>query len=296
MKSVLAFSLILILLLTMQAKAEELPQPGWLPDNPLYIIKRIGENVKLWLTFDPATKANLRLEIAATRLAELNATIESGKLQYVEKLREEYEWEINETEKEFNVTLGLGRNETALAEHICNMTYKHVTVLQRVLEKAPESAKLTIEGVINASVERHENCIENILDKINKTEESFKWKNCTSDAECLNLNITCPAFLERNITCYIPANQTEGTCLCLAKWKLKILNCTADSECRDTVCPMILDNDTAICLNGNCSCGTKWQLRNRTEWMERFGETLTEKIEGIQEKINEKIQHRSGKD
>lgn len=295
MKRGLIFSLLLVLLLSMQARAEELPQPGWLPDHPFYIIKRIGENIKLWLAFDPTTKARIRLEIAATRLAELNASVESGKLQYVERLREEYEWETNKTEEELNVTFGLGRNETTLAEHICNMTYKHVEVLQGVLEKAPDQAKPTIERVINASIQRHENCVEGILNIINRTEENVGWRKCKNDTDCLNLNITCPSFLERNITCYISPNQTEGVCLCMARWKLSVLNCTIDLDCRNITCPMVLGNDTGVCFNGKCMCGARWQLENKTEWKERFGEELNKTIEDMLEKIKEKVQHKIGK-
>jgi hypothetical protein len=64
------------------------------------------------------------------------------------------------------------------------------------------------------------------------------------------------------------------------------INCTDDSECRDLVCPAILGNDTAICLNGRCVCGARWQIRNRTELRERFREELREEIiERIRERV-----------
>jgi len=273
------------LILVSSVIAEELPNAGILPDSPLYPVKILFEKVHVWLTFNSEAKTKLTLHYAGERLSELNETIRMGKWQYVEKLKEEYENDINETEVEMNKTFGLGRNATALAEHVCNMTYKHILVLQVVLEKAPESAKKGLERAINASINGHENCLGRLEEALNETNDTAGKFNCTTDNQCANITAKCPTTSGYQMNCFIPENRTSGFCKCQATWKKTMVNCTDDSGCKELVCPMVLGNDTGICLNGRCACGAKWQLRNMTEWKERFGEEYNSTIENIQEKI-----------
>lgn len=271
------------MILVNAAIAEELPNPGILPDSPFYPVKRFVENVKLWFTFDPEAKANFQSFLADERLAELNETIAKGQYQYVQGIENDYENNINETGTEMNRTFGLGRNATALAEHVCNMTYKHIDVLQRVLERAPESARKGLERAMNASINGHENCLGRLEESLNETNETLRRFGCTSDAACAELNIRCPASLGYQTGCFIPENRTVGFCRCIASWKKNVVNCTDDSDCNGIVCPMVVGNDTAVCLNNTCACGGRWQLINATEWRERFGEEYTNITEHVEE-------------
>jgi hypothetical protein len=80
--------------------------------------------------------------------------------------------------------------------------------------------------------------------------------------------------------------------MCLPRWNRTRINCTDDSECRGLVCPAILGNDTAICLNGRCVCGARWQIMNRTELKERFREEFREEFTNRTEEIIERIRER----
>lgn len=286
----LILGILAILLLGSAVMAQELPNPGMLPDSPFYPVKRFVENVRLWLTFDSEARARFQAFLAEQRLAELNATIAKGNFQHVQKLEDDYENDVNETETEMNRTFGLGKNATSLAEHVCNMTYKHILVLQRVLERAPEPAKKGLERAINASVKGHENCLERLEDVLNETNDTLRRFRCVADAECLNLTVKCPESLGFQVGCFIQENRTVGSCKCMAKWNKTAINCTDDEDCRVLACPLILGNDTAICLNNRCFCGARWQLVNRTEWKERFREEYTNYTAEIQEMIREKIE------
>lgn len=213
MSKFLAVFILSLLLFSSVAIAEELPKQRVAPGNPLYPLKKLYEKVQIWFAFSPEAKAALRLHYAQVRLSELNETIAKGKLQYAEKLKEDYENEINEAEKILKKTEALGRNVTALAEHVCNVTYKHVLVLERVWEKVPEQAKPAIEHAINISIEKHENCAERILTRINQTVERVKRFNCTADADCRNL--FCPQVLGMDT----PVCE-EGKCKCGGKWEI----------------------------------------------------------------------------
>lgn len=286
----LASILSLMLLISLAAAKDELPKPNILPDHPLYPVKTFFERVRLWLTFDPEAKARFHAYLAEQRLAEMNEMVVRGKYQYIYRLREEYEKELEETENEANKTFGLGKNATALLEHVCNVTYKHILVLERVLSKAPEAAREGLERAINASIKGHMKCLERVEKLLNKTNESLGKRLCVSDEECEALKEWCPLVFGFKTSCLMIPNRTTGICRCIPAWNRTWSNCTDDSECRNLPCPRILGNDTSVCLNGRCICGAKWQLRNRTEWRERFEWEFSNTTFRIQERIRERFE------
>ncbi|MDI6798656.1 MAG: DUF5667 domain-containing protein [Candidatus Aenigmarchaeota archaeon] len=397
----LGMTILVIGMLSTSVIAQELPGAGITPDSWLYGFDRFFERVQLFFTFDPAAKARLRLQFAGERIAEANEMVRRGKPEFVQDLMREHELELSEAEKEVeglravgrNVTLlvehisnvtyrhitvleevlekspeqakpaiehainasmkehetaieglsedlperatellmrlaenrlgranrkvlerrieeagkviedyervmnksidmtekteGLGRNVTALAEHVCNMTYKHILVLERVLANVSEEAKPAIEHAINASMKGHENCMNRILRIINKSVEKGKWKACTSDEECEEILTYCPVEFGFEVKCHIPLNRTEGICHCWPKWRKLWINCTTDADCRNLICPMVIGSDTPICEANRCICGARWEMANRTEWRERFGEELTSEVQERIEKIEE---------
>lgn len=143
--------------------AEELPDPGVTPDSWLYGLDRAFERINLALTFDRAAKAEKHLQIASERIAELKAMVDKGKPEFAGRLRKDYETEINEAENDIARARALGKNVTALSEHVANVTSKHITVLQGLLDKVPEQARLAIEHAINVSRRGHERAVESIL-------------------------------------------------------------------------------------------------------------------------------------
>ena len=104
----------------------------------------------------------------------------------------------------------------------------------------------------------------------------------------------------RKLTCFIPGNRTVGVCVCRPAWNVTRIiktrmNCTDDSECRWLKCPMILSSDTPVCVNNRCTCGARWQLKNATEWKERFKQELTNKTLKIREMIRQKVEAEVGR-
>jgi len=221
---------------------EDLPEPGILPDSPFYPVKIFVEKVKVWITFDPEARAKIHLQYLEIRLAEMKEMIKRNKTEYVEGILRDFETEQNYFEADSNRTRALGRNITALAEHVSNVTHKHIIILEKILAKVPEQARPAIEHAINVSIRGHEQAVESILSRINKTMEEVRKVNCTVDADCAGL-----------------------------------------------VCPMVLGSDTPVCKEGKCKCGGKWEIVNKTEWRERFGEELTNETQKIQDRIRERI-------
>lgn len=59
---------------------------GLLPNNPLYFIKPLTENIQLFFTFDPVAKTEKQLWIAEERLAEMNFLLEQKYYEDVGKI------------------------------------------------------------------------------------------------------------------------------------------------------------------------------------------------------------------
>lgn len=165
MKQVI-LTLTLVSLLSFSVSAQNLPNPGVTPDSWMYGLDRAFEKISLALTFDKVKKAEKRLLMASERIAELKAMVDKGKPEFVDKLRSAYENGINETENDIEAARALGKNVTLLAEHVSNMTYKHVLVLQGLLDKVPEQARPSIERAINVSQTGHERAVERVRNQV----------------------------------------------------------------------------------------------------------------------------------
>ena len=75
--------------------AGSLPEPGILPDHPLYFLKRAGERVRLFLSFSDEGKASLHLNFAKLRLAETRKL--AAKNKTVDNVVGEFNLELNLT-------------------------------------------------------------------------------------------------------------------------------------------------------------------------------------------------------
>ncbi|RLI82847.1 hypothetical protein DRP07_04430, partial [Archaeoglobales archaeon] len=134
--SSLALTLALLTLIS-SAAAQELPDPGITPDSWMYGIKRAFESITLILTFDEVAKVEKRLQYAELRLIEAKVMAEKGKPEYVEKLLEDYQKELEEVSK----VIPSAKDKEKLSELVALATSRHLEVLDKVTEVVPEEAK-----------------------------------------------------------------------------------------------------------------------------------------------------------
>jgi|Deesub1362B_J571_1020462.scaffolds.fasta_scaffold02634_6 hypothetical protein len=134
--SSLALTLAMFVLISVAA-AQELPDPGILPDSWMYGIKRAFESISLILTFDEVAKVEKRLQYAELRLIEAKVMAEKGKPEYVEKLLGDYQKELEEVSK----VISSAKNKERLSELVALATSRHLEVLDSVIEVVPEEAK-----------------------------------------------------------------------------------------------------------------------------------------------------------
>jgi hypothetical protein len=234
-------------------------------------LKKLGEII-------PERSAQLYLDIAKKKLEKALEKVERGRVEEFEELVEEYKEEMDKSLNMTNKAERFGKNVTSLVEHVCNMTYKHIEVLEDVLEEVPESAKPAIQHAIEVSLRKHENCMKNILKRVNKTLEDVKKFSCEVDEDCSGLR--CPCLTIWGIEC--EAICEDGKCKC----QPRIITCTVDAECEHLACPMMVGRDTPVCQEGRCICGPKWKI-SKTEWEKRFGEKWTNKTEEKVERMKQ---------
>lgn len=162
---------------------------GTLPDSPFYGLKRFGEGIQSFFTFDQIEKTKLKYRLAQLRLMEADAMASLNKTQLAGNALNEYEDDLNEAASDKERLSASGRNTTELADIVGNGTYRHILVLQNVYGKVPDSAKSAIMDAI-----------EKTLEKQGQISQEH------SDAGLVNITITIG---NRTITRQVPAGFAE---------------------------------------------------------------------------------------
>ncbi len=136
-----------------QETDEVLPDAGLTPASPLHIFERFSDWTRLnLLTFNAVRKAEVKVEIAEKRLAELKAVVESGAESAVVERAEGFarvraeaaEGDLERLDTE-------GRNLDSLIAKFNDLSLKQQSVLEGVLDKAPEHAREALNRALESS-------------------------------------------------------------------------------------------------------------------------------------------------
>lgn len=135
-----------------QQQADDLPDPGMLPDHPLYFMTSAWERVGTFFTFGEASKAERELELAGKRLAEARALAEQGKPEAAERAAERYRKQLDRALSKAEEARAEGEDpEGEALNDVSEATSRHQAVLADVYEKMPEEARPGIERAMEAS-------------------------------------------------------------------------------------------------------------------------------------------------
>lgn len=118
------------------AQANNLPPAGTLPSSPLFFFERFFEGVGTFFTFGEANKARRYLALSEERLAEAQALAEQQDDENTTKATDLYEEQLAEAKKRAQRT-----GEIDLEAEVTEATTKHLSVLDRVIERVPEQAR-----------------------------------------------------------------------------------------------------------------------------------------------------------
>lgn len=151
-----------IFLMAQVAYADHLPNPGILPDNPFYGLKKAFEGLGTVFTFDQVAKAERYVKLAETRLAEADQMVEKGKPEFVSQLTSEYEDNLQRANEISVAAQGVGRNVTRVRELVALATSVHQDVLRDILERVPDEAKPAIERALENSKKGQEEALSRL--------------------------------------------------------------------------------------------------------------------------------------
>ncbi len=139
---------------------------GALPGSALYGVKRFGESLDLFFTFDDARKANKKYEFAEKRLIEAEKMADKDNYELALKTLRDYSKDIDEAGKEhekfFQEPVG-----KELAGRADERIYRHVLVLEKIHSEVPENEKLEVRDILEASVDSHGRMAEKDIEREN---------------------------------------------------------------------------------------------------------------------------------
>lgn len=158
----------------------------------------------------PERAAQLSAEFAEKRMIRAKEMFEVGKHEQAQRMLRRYNESMEEVEDAMKVAEKRGLNVTELAEHVGNMTYKHVEVLEALLKKVPEQAKPHIEHAINVSIRGHETSVNRTQMRIRRVIGEIVKTSCERDADCRAL--ICPQVIGSDT----PVCK-DGKCWCGSK-------------------------------------------------------------------------------
>lgn len=124
---------------------------GWTPDNPLYLLKTVQENLALTFTFDPLKKAETRLAVAGERLSEMQIMVETGKSNLVTGVADSYQKTMGAVAANLTTLKKQKQNVAPLLVAVDQEAAKHVLTLEEVAVKAPPQAAEGLTAAIQAS-------------------------------------------------------------------------------------------------------------------------------------------------
>src|SRR3989338_3735824 len=149
---------------------EVLPEAGLTSASPFHVFEMFGDWARLnVLTFGAARKAEVKVQIAEKRLAELKAVVEAGAESSVVESAEGFVNSSTASLQNDAETLDVGNQDaSALIEKLNSLSLKQQAVLERVFEKAPEQAKEAITRAIENSRKGLEKADEVLQKQIEK--------------------------------------------------------------------------------------------------------------------------------
>jgi hypothetical protein len=149
---ILSFSIFILPTKTFaQEETTTTVEAGLTTESPFYFLDRWLETIELFFTFDEDEKTEKRLEFAEERLAELEEIADEATEDEMDVLSEEYEEELDELEEEE------GQSDE-VKQRIREARERHIRVLERVRDNAPEQA----QPALNRVIERARNRLEGI--------------------------------------------------------------------------------------------------------------------------------------
>lgn len=151
--------LLFMMIGSVHAQSNDLPEPGMLPGNSFYFIKNWSENIRGFFLFDESDKAEHLLNLSEIRLSEAKQLIEENNLALAEKTLNRYQAQLNKALSKTEESRTAGRDVDEVLSQVSKATLKHQAVLLDVYDKVPEQARPAIKQAMEQSLRGHETAL-----------------------------------------------------------------------------------------------------------------------------------------
>lgn len=125
-----------------------LPYPGILPDNPVYKLKTLRDNIGLVFTWDKQEKAKKQLSLADKRINAAVALVEGGKISLGVSTATKGEKYLQESVNGATALVKEGKDVKSLLLTLTKATAKHSLVLENLIAKADGNERLVLEQTL----------------------------------------------------------------------------------------------------------------------------------------------------
>ena len=147
------------------AQSDDLPEPGMLPDHPLYFLKNWTESIGTFFTFGEEKKAERLFELSERRLSEAVALANSENSNAAEEAIERYQEQLNLAMEKAKEAREKGVDMDELLERVSEKTLKHQDVLADVYYRVPVEAQPAIQRAMEEGMRGHEESLKNISEE-----------------------------------------------------------------------------------------------------------------------------------
>lgn len=155
MKKIILITVISIFLIStgvkILAQDSQTSSVGLMPDSPFYFLKVVKEKIQTFFTFSAENKTKQYLHLAEVRMAEYQKMLEKGKTELARKTLEKYEKQLNKAIVKIEELKSKGKNVEDTSQKIEESVAKHINILERNLQKAPESAKKGLDNALESA-------------------------------------------------------------------------------------------------------------------------------------------------
>ena len=178
MKKTMLGLMVILMVMPVALAADEsntiLPiEPGLTPDSPFYFMDGLGETLQLTFAFNVQDKAQLRLDLAEERLAELDTLVKQNKFEYQNQLMTAYNNQLRFMENDIIKAEAEGQNMEQVRATVKTRTLAHSNVMGDIESALPLEYQNQFKNSVNLASEAQEQIG-------NKAQED----SCLSDSLC----------------------------------------------------------------------------------------------------------------
>jgi hypothetical protein len=238
MKKIL-FSLVALMFLVgglnVLAQEDNLPATGITPDSRFYFLQEWREQIQTFFTWGAENKAKQFLHLADVRLAEYQKMVDKGKTEIAQNVLDKYEKQLDRAISKVQELKDKGSDIKGLSQEVSTNSLKHIGILEKNLQRVPESGKEGITKALNKIRTR-------IQSKISAEQGCIDSGGTVSTSNC------CKATTDFPNLCPI------GACGCSPDYshEVKTCDCGPDKCFNGTKCTAREEACSDTCGNGTC--------------------------------------------